>query len=234
MVARPVIPTAPPQDEGYSSGSPPTTTASTRGVTRPHSMSPFLRSVKRRTEQEEADLEAVTSLLDFSSRGRREPRPPTPGPQVTVSSFLIEETSGSSTATTSVMVRTFSASPPATPAAAPRPDHPPPVISGRRHSGHLVRPRPLRRSLQEEEERLRRMSHTCHACSRPNSAALGAPPNQDEDEESLELPDLPETPLSPATSDITVIWLVEIFLKNIFIIMYNICFLKEKYFLCYL
>ena len=216
-MARPVIPTAPPQDEGYSSGSPPTTTASTRGVTRPHSMSPFLRSVKRRTEQEEADLEAVTSLLDFSSRGRREPRPPTPGPQLTVSSFLIEETSGSSTATTSVMVRTFSASPPATPAAAPRPDHPPPVISGRRHSGHLVRPRPLRRNLQEEEERLRGMSHTCHTCSRPNSAAsaaLGAPPGQEE-EESLELSDMAETPASPATSDITVIRLVENFLGKI-------------------
>ena len=144
MVARPIIPTAPPpRDEGYDSGSPPMTAANTRGVTRPHSVSPFLRSVRARTEQEEEqddDLEAVTSLLDFSARGRREPRPPTPGPQVTVSSFVIEKTSGS-TATTSVMVRTFSASPPA----APRPDRPPPVISGRRHSGHLVRPRPLRR-----------------------------------------------------------------------------------------
>ena len=161
-------------------------------------------------------MEAVTSFLDFSARGRREPRPPTPAPQVTVSSFLIEKTSGSSTATTSVMVRTFSTSPPATPAAAPRPDHPPPVISARR-SGHLVRPRPLRRNLQEEEERLRGMSHTCHACSRPNSAAsaaLGAPPGQEE-EESLELSDMAETPASPATSDITVIRLVENFLGKI-------------------
>ena len=235
MVARPVIPTAPPpRDEGYDSGSPPTTAANTRGVTRPHSVSPFLRSVRARTEQEEQDddLEAVTSLLDFSARGRREPRPPTPAPQVTVSSFLIEKTSGSSTATTSVMVRTFSTSPPATPAAAPRPDHPPPVISARR-SGHLVRPRPLRRNLQEEEERLRGMSHTCHACSRPNSAAsaaLGAPPGQEE-EESLELSDMAETPASPATSDITVIRLVENFLgkiifkkKNIFYVTYD-CFL---------
>lgn len=219
MVARPVIPTAPPpRDEGYDSGSPPTTAASTRGVTRPHSVSPFLRSVRARTEQEEQDhdLEAVTSLLDFNARGRREPRPPTPAPQVTVSSFLIEKTSGSSTATTSVMVRTFSASPPATPAAAPRPDHPPPPVISARRSGHLVRPRPLRRNLQEEEERLRGMSHTCHTCSRPNSAAsaaLGAPPGQEE--ESLELSDMAETPASPATSDITVIRLVENFLGKI-------------------
>ena len=226
MVVRSVVPTAPPlpRDEGYGSeGSPPTTTASDRGVTRPHSVSPFMRSVRQRIGQEEIDLEAVSSLLDFSSRGRREPRPPTPGPQVTVSSFMIEETSGNSSTTTNVMVRTFATSPPTTPASAPRPDRPPPIISGHRRSGHLIRPRPLRRSLEDQERELRGMSHSCHACSRSESApsaALGAPPRQEEEEEdneSLELPDLPETPVSPATSDITIIRLVEIF-KKIFLL----------------
>ena len=178
-MVRPVVPTAPPRDEGYSSGSPPTTTAGTRGVTRHHSVSPFLRSIKQRTGQEEADLEAVTSLLNFSSRGRREPRPPTPAPQVTISSFLIEESSGSSTATTSVMVQTYATSPPTTRASAPRPENPPPIISAARRSGHLVRPRPLWRTLEDQEKELRRTAHSCHTCSRPESApsaALGAPP----------------------------------------------------------
>ena len=223
-MVRPVVPTAPPRDEGYSSGSPPTTTASARGVTRPHSVSPFLRSVKQRTGQEEEDdLEAVTSLLNFSSRGRREPRPPIPAPQVTISSFLIEESSGSSTATTGVMVQTYATSPPTTPASATRPENPPPIISAHRRSGHLVRPRPLRRTLEDQERELRRTAHSCHTCSRPESApsaALGAPPNQEEEEEeeSLELPDLPETPFSPATSDITIIRLVEILKKKIFLL----------------
>ena len=220
------MPTAPPpRDEGYGSeGSPPTSSASDRGVTRPYSVSPFMRSVRQRVEQkeEEIDLEAVSCLLDFGTRDRREPRPQTPGPQVTVSSFIIEETSGTEgggggTSTTSVMVRTFTASPPTTPASAPRPDRPPPIISGHRRSGHLVRPRPLRRSLEEQERELRGMSHSCHTCSRSGSApsaALGAPPRQEEEgdnDDSLDLPDLPETPASPATSDITVIRLVEIF-----------------------
>ena len=223
MVVRPVIPTAPPpRDEGYSSGgSPPTSSASGRGAVRPHSASPFMRSVRQRLEEqkEEVDLEAVSCLLNFSTRNRGGPRPQTPGAQVTVSSFVIEETSGTEggTSATSVMVRTFSASPPTTPASAPRPDRPPPIISGRRQSGHLVRPRPLRRSLEEQERELRGMVHTCHACPQSGSApsaALGAPPRQEEeegnnDDESLDLPDLPETPASPATSDITVIRLVE-------------------------
>ena len=221
MVARPVIPTAPPRDEGYSSGSPPTSSAG-RGIVRPHSVSPFMRVVRQRREQEsqeeEVDLEAVSCLLNFSTRERGQPRPQTPGAQVTVSSFVIEGTPGAAegvtTSTTSVMVRTFATSPPTTPGSAPRPDRPPPIISGRRQSGHLVRPRPLRRrSLEEQERDLRRMTHSCHSCtgSAP-SAALGAPPRQEEEEEdneSLELPDLPETPASPATSDITVIRLVE-------------------------
>lgn len=206
-----------------------------------------MRSLRRRLEEEgnheEVDLEAISCLLDFSTRERGgEPRPQTPAQSVTVSSFKIEGASGTEGTTTSVMVRTFSVSPPATPAAAPRPDRPPPVISGRRHSGHLVRPRPLRRSLQEEEGELRRMTHTCHSCTRPGSAArrnappaaaLGAPPAQEEEEEEdredLDLPDLPETPGSPATSDVTVIRLVE---KKIFIFIF---FKKRKYcFLCYL
>ena len=226
MVARPVIPTAPPRDEGYNSGSSSSSSTGGRGTVRPHSVSPFLRSLRRRLEdegnQEEVDLEAISCLLDFSTRERGGPRPQTPGQSVTVSSFKIEGTSGTEGTATSVMVRTFSTSPPTTPAAAPRPDRPPPVISGRRHSGHLVRPRPLRRSAQEEEEELRRMTHTCHSCTRPGptrrnappAAALGAPPTQEEEEEDLELPDLPETPVSPATSDLTVIRLVKFFLKK--------------------
>ncbi|XP_078330881.1 uncharacterized protein LOC144624780 [Crassostrea virginica] len=176
-----------------------------------------MRVVRQRREQEsqeeeEVDLEAVSCLLNFSTRERGQPRPQTPGAQVTVSSFVIEGTPGAAegvTTSTSVMVRTFATSPPTTPASAPRPDRPPPIISGRRQSGHLVRPRPLRRSLEEQERDLRRMTHSYHSCtgSAP-SAALGAPPRQEEEEEdneSLELPDLPETPASPATSDITVI-----------------------------
>lgn len=239
------MPTAPPpRDDGYGSeGSPPTSSTSDRGVTRPHSVSPFMRSVRQRVEQkEEIDLEAVSCLLNFGTRDRREPRPQTPGPQVTVSSFIIEETSGTEgggTSATSVMVRTFSTSPPTTPASAPRPDRPPPIISGRRQSGHLIRPRPLRRSLEEQERELRGMCHSCHTCPRSGSvpsAALGAPPRQEEEEgdndndESLDLPDLPEAPASPATSDITVIRLVEFFffLEKIIFVKKNIVFL------CYL
>ena len=223
MVSRAVVPSAPPRDEGYGSGSSSSSTGS-RGTVRPHSVSPFLRSIRRRlenegNEEEDIDLEAISCLLDFSTRERGGARPQTPSQSVvTVSSFKIDGTSG--TEGSSVMVRTFATSPPATPAAAPRPDRPP-VISGRRHSGPLVRPRPLRRSVQEEEEELRRMRHSCHSCVRvgdplrrnvPPAAALGAPPTQEEEEdrEDIELPDLPETPASPATSDLTVIRLVKI------------------------
>ena len=176
-MVRPVVPTAPPpRDEGYSSGgSPPTSSASGRGAVRPHSASPFMRSVRQRLEEEkeEVDLEAVSCLLNFSTRNRGGPRPQTPGAQVTVSSFLIEETSGTEgTSATSVMVRTFSASPPTTPASAPRPNRPPPIISGRRQSGHLVRPK-------EQERELRRMVHTCHSCLQPGSTPSAAlPPPQ--------------------------------------------------------
>ena len=228
MVSRAVVPSAPPRDEGYGSGSSSSSTGG-RGTVRPHSVSPILRSIRRRLEdegnEEEVDLEAISCLLDFSTRERGEARPQTPSQSVvTISNFMVEGTSG--TERSSVMVRTFANSPPATLAAAPRPERPPPVISDRRHSGHLVRPRPLRRSAQEEEEEeLRRMSHTCHSCVRsgplrrnaPPAAALGAPPAQEEeDREDIELPDLPETPASPATSDLTVIRLVKkiLFLKR--------------------
>ena len=215
-MSRAVVPSAPPRDEGYGSGSSSSSTGG-RGTVRPHSVSPFLRSIRRRLEdegnEEEVDLEAISCLLDFSTRERGRARLQTPSQSVvTVSSFKIEGTSG--TEGSSVMVRTFATSPPTTPAAAFRPERPP-VISGRRHSGHLVRPRPLRRSAQEEEEELRHMRHTCHSCVRsgplrrnaPPAAALGAPPAQEEEEdrEDIELPDLPETPASPATSDLTVI-----------------------------
>ena len=192
---------------------------------RPHSVSPFLRSIRRRLEdegnEEEIDLEAISCLLDFSTRERGggiRPQTPSQSVVITISSFKVEGASGSEES--SVMVRTFTTSPPATPAAAPRPERPPPVISAqRRHSGHLVRPRPLRRSAHpaQEEEELR---HTCHSCVQPRplrrnappAAALGAPPAQEEEEdrEDIELPDLPETPASPATSDLTVIRLVKI------------------------
>ena len=205
MVSRAVVPSAPPRDEGYGSGSSSSSTGS-RGTVRPHSVSPFLRSIRRRlenegNEEEDIDLEAISCLLDFSTRERGGARPQTPSQSVvTVSSFKIDGTSG--TEGSSVMVRTFATSPPATPAAAPRPDRPP-VISGRRHSGPLVRPRPLRRNV-------------------PPAAALGAPPTQEEEEdrEDIELPDLPETPASPATSDLTVIRLVKFFF-----------FFKKKFFL---
>ena len=219
-----MVPTAPPRDEGYNSGSSSTSSSTGgRGTVRPHSVSPFLRNLRQRlehdgNEEEMIDLEAISCLLDFSTRERGGARPQTPSQSVvTVSSFKIDGTSG--TEGSSVMVRTFATSPPTTPAAAPRPDRPP-VISCRRHSGHLVRPRPLRRSVQEEEEELRRMRHTCHSCVHPGpvrrnappAAALGAPPAQEEDSEDIELPDLPETPASPATSDLTVIRLVKKFL----------------------
>ena len=69
-MARPVVPSAPPRDEGYGSAS--SSSSSTgRGAIRPHSVSPFLRSVRQRLmeeEDEEIDLEAISCLLDFASR----------------------------------------------------------------------------------------------------------------------------------------------------------------------
>ena len=195
-----VPPSAPPPDEGYGSGSSSSSTDN-RGTVRPHSVSPFLRNIRRRlenggNEEEDVDLEAVACLLNFSTRGRGGGvRPQNPRQRVvpSMASFKIEGSSRSEE--TSVMVRTFTTSPPTTPIAAPRPLRPPPIITSQ-------------------------MRHTCHPCIRPRAvrrnappaAALGAPPTQEEEDESLELPDLPETPASPATSDITVIRLV----KNLF------------------
>ena len=181
MVARPVVPSAPPRDEGYGSASSSSSTGS-RGAIRLHSVSPFLRSVRQRLnegEEEEIDFEAISCLLDFASRDQQ--RTPTRNVTSTVSTFTINEPSGSSES--KILVRTFATSPPITPAPAPRPDRPPPIISNQ-------------------------LRHTCHSCVRPR-ALRGAPPTQDkEEEEEMELPDIPETPDSPATSDITVIRLV--------------------------
>ena len=217
MVSRAVVPPSapPPPDEGYGSGSSSSSTDN-RGTVRPHSVSPFLRNIRRRlenggNEEEDVDLETVSCLLNFSTRERGGVRPQTPSQSVvtSVASFKIEGSSGSEE--TSVMVRTFTTSPPTTPTAAPRPLRPPPIITSQ-------------------------MRHTCHPCIRPRAvrrnappaAALGAPPTQEEDD-SLELPDLPETPASPDTSDITVIRLVKNFFGG-----NKIMLLKKILFLCYL
>nr|XP_022294900.1 serine/arginine repetitive matrix protein 1-like [Crassostrea virginica] len=114
VVSRAVVPSAPPRDEGYGSGS--SSSTGSRGTVRPHSVSPFLRSIRRRledegNEEEDIDLEAISCLLDFSTRERGGARPQTPSQSVvTVSSFKIDGTSG--TEGSSVMVRTFATSPP--------------------------------------------------------------------------------------------------------------------------
>ena len=91
-----------------------------------------------------------------------------------------------------VAVKTFTTSTPTTPAAAPRPDHPPRIVSRRALPMGTPRPRPIHRA----------------------SAALGAPPRDREDqsssEEEEELPDIPESPASPTYSDITVLRLVSL------------------------
>ena len=130
-----MVPSAPPVDEGYGGSS--SSSSGSRGSIRPHSVSPFLRSVRQKLEEEgeeDIDLEAIACLLDFSTRegGARTP-------SQTVSSFKVAESS--------VMVKTFAVPPPTTTAAAPRPERPPPIISSQlRHSCHSCpRPRPLRR-----------------------------------------------------------------------------------------
>ena len=82
-----------------------------------------------------------------------------------------------------VAVQTFRTSTPTTPAAAPRPDRPPRIVSRRVLPMDVPRPRPIHRA----------------------SAALGAPPRDEEQSsEEEELPDIPESPASPTYSDITV------------------------------
>lgn len=136
------------------------------------------RNVRMRgiTVKEEVDLESISCLVDFAVR------------DVTTQTASGEDP----------MVRTFRASTPKTPAAAPRPDRPPMIASRRILPANIARPRPLMRSS-------------------PPSAALGAPPRRgnDDDRDSPmdeELPDIPDTPASPAVSDITVVRLVLFFL----------------------
>ena len=109
------------------------------------------------------DMEAISCLLDFSMRDRRD------SPAITtVGTFTTP--SGSRTPDTV----TFRSSTPKTPAAAPRPERPPRMIS--RRVFPLDTPRPI-------------------ALRRPPSAALGAPPQQEEeDSEDIELPDIPDSP----------------------------------------
>ena len=63
----PALPSAPPADEGYDS-----TGESGRGVVRPHSVSPFVRNVRIKTqedeEEEQMDFDAISTLLDFATR----------------------------------------------------------------------------------------------------------------------------------------------------------------------
>ena len=186
----PVVPSAPPSDDGFQGSSEMSSSDSSgsRGILRPHSESPFLRNVRARIgNEEEVDMEAISCLLDFA---RREPRTPPPA-ITTVGSFAA---SGAASGSPEILVRTFKTSTPKTPATAPRTDCPPRISSRRVLPGNTPRPRALRR---------------------PPSAALGTPPRQEGEESSemeLELPDIPETPQSPTMSDITVLRLVLFFI----------------------
>ena len=82
----PVVPSAPPSDDGFQGSSEMSSdSGGSRGILRPHSESPFLRNVRARigNEEEEVDMEAISCLLDFA---RREPRTP-PSAITTVGSF---------------------------------------------------------------------------------------------------------------------------------------------------
>lgn len=191
-------PSAPPSDDngfgvrsGLSSSS-----GGSRGVVRAHSKSPFMRNVRARIgkegEEEAVDMEAISCLLDFATRDRREGQSP---PVITtVGSYSAP---GASKTPDARIVKTFRTSTPKTPAAAPRPYRPPRKAS--------------RRVLPVETPRLR-------ALRRPPSAALGAPPQQEDPEEmEMELPDIPDTPQSPAVSDITILRLVFLYIGGILI-----------------
>ena len=155
------------------------------------------------------DIEAISCLLNFASRDI--PENQTPQAIATVTSF---STSGASGTSGDVMVRTFLASTPKTPAAAPRPERPPRISSRRVLPVDTPRPRAVRSS--------------------PPSAALGAPPPTGEEaDEEMELPDIPDTPASPAASDITVLRLVLfffIFAGILLFFMHNIFFLMVTFF----
>ena len=185
-------PSAPPlTDEGYTSAG-----ENGRGVIRPHSDSPFIRSVRMKgEEEEEMDEEAAISALVSFRNTRREIS--------TVTTFEDEDED--------VAVKTFTTSTPTTPAAAPRPDHPPRIVSRRVLPMDTPRPRPIHRA----------------------SAALGAPPRGGEDQSSSEdeLPDIPESPASPTYSDITVLRLVSLlifflmFFYNVYIFFLHVTFM---------
>ena len=209
MVSRAVVPSAPPRDEGYGSASSSSSSTGSRGTIRPHSVSPFLRNIRQRLEKEgdeEVDLESIACLLDFSTRDRQ--RTPVRNVTTTVSTFSIDQPSGSSES--KVLVRTFATSPPTTPAPAPRPERPPPIITNQ-------------------------LKHTCHSCVRPRAlrdappaAALGAPPTQEEEENRSPRysgdPSLPCYERYHCDQVSNFFFKKEIFFMNIF----------YEYFLCYL
>ena len=118
-------PSAPPLDQGYggSSGlSSSSDSGDSRGLILPNSESPFQRNVRMRgvtVKEEEIDLEAISCLLDFTSRD--------------ITTQTQEQP----------LVNTFRTSTPNTPAAAPRPDRPPMITSRRILPTHIARPRPL-------------------------------------------------------------------------------------------
>ena len=125
----PAQPSAPPSDEGYGeSGS---DDPGSRGVVRPHSDSPFVRNVRTRRiveEEEEIDVEDISLLLNFSTRGISANRTPPAPPSLE-----------------GEMVRPIRTSTPRTPAAAVGPERPPRISSSRIFPLDTPHPRPLRR-----------------------------------------------------------------------------------------
>lgn len=173
-----------------------------RGVTRPHSISPFVRNVRVKKEDDEVGdtvEEAVSCLLDFSKRTGLISSPPAEAERHPRQ----EE-----------MVRNFSTSTPRTSTPVSTPRRPPRDISPTR----FVLPGPsIRRPPSPPRIRSRRVLPMDTPRPRPllRPAALGAPPPpppvDDDDEVMAELPDIPETPASPTASDMTMIRLVFFF-----------------------
>ena len=170
-------PSAPPlSDYGYCGSS--TYSSPGRGTVRPRSASPdFVRSVRSKIDESQ-EMEAISCLLDFSMRE--------PSTKKTV-------TPTQNTSPEVVTARTFSTLP-RTPSAAARPEQPPPP--------RIVPRRPLSRNLPCPRALLPTTINT----RRPPSAALGAPPREEEEPEDSELPDLPSAPPSAPSphSDITI------------------------------
>ena len=165
-------PAPPPCDEGYggsgSGSGDDLSDQGSRGVVRPHSDSPFVRNVRARgiVEEEEIDVEAISCLLNISTRGISASRTPPAAPSSEVE-----------------MVRTFRTSTPKTPAAAARPERPPRISSRRILPLDTPRPRPLRRppsaalgAPPQQEKICRRKVMICPTFltlpSRPVSATL--------------------------------------------------------------